>query len=104
MQKLRLRDLKGLGQKSEQDLIEVGVTSPTELHNIGAVCAFMKLHKANKPKPSLNFLYALVGAIENKHWTEITRTEKSNLLMQIEGHRELEELFASENADTNGSV
>lgn len=63
---------------------------------MGAVRAFLKLKKDAHSKPSLNFLYALVGAVENRHWIDIARTEKGRLLMDLEGYRELEELLRDE--------
>ncbi|PCJ37831.1 MAG: competence-specific regulator [Moraxellaceae bacterium] len=90
---LKLRDLKGLGPKSEKCLIEIGINTPEKLEEIGAVRAFIKLKNECSTKPSLNFLYALVGALENQHWAEIAKTEKERLLMDLEGYRELEEMF-----------
>jgi len=88
-----LRELKGLGSKSEQCLHEIGINTPEELQRIGAVRAFIRLRKESSIKPSLNFLYALVGALENRHWTEIAKKEKGRLLMELEGYRELEEIL-----------
>jgi len=33
----------------------------------------------------MNFLYAMVGALENKHWIKIAKTERERLLMELEG-------------------
>ena len=38
----RLRDLQGLGPKSEALLIEVGITTVEELRALGAVRAFIR--------------------------------------------------------------
>lgn len=92
----RLRDLHGLGPKSEAWLQEVGINSPDELRAIGAVRAFIRLKKECSTKPSLNFLYAMVGAIEGEHWLNIAQNEKGRLLMELEGYRELEEMLKSE--------
>ena len=90
---VKLRDLKGLGQKSEEWLHEVGILTPDDLRSIGAVRAFMKLKKGCSVKPGLNFLYAMVGAIEEKHWAEIAKNEKSRLLTELEGYRELKQML-----------
>lgn len=91
-----LSKLKGLGPKSEKCLNEIGINTKEELENIGAVRAFIKLKKECSVKPGLNFLYAMVGALENKHWTNIARSEKGRLLMELEGYSELEEILKSE--------
>ena len=96
----RLRDLPGLGPKSEEWLTEVGIKTPEQLKKIGAVEAFIKLKNESRSKPSLNFLYALVGAIEGEHWLRIAKTEKSLLLMELDGYDELEKLFKEEGIQT----
>ena len=91
-----LSKLKGLGPKSEKSLNEIGVYTKQDLERIGAVKIFIKLKNECSTKPSLNFLYALVGAIENKHWADIAKSERSRLLMELEGYKELEEILKAE--------
>ncbi|QYZ68012.1 MAG: TfoX/Sxy family protein [Gammaproteobacteria bacterium (ex Lamellibrachia satsuma)] len=90
----RLCDLKGLGKKSEQCLNEIGVYTRTDLEKIGAVGAFLKMRSECRVEPSLNFLYAMVGALEDKHWQKIAKEEKGRLLMELEGYKELEALLS----------
>ncbi|WP_020408356.1 TfoX/Sxy family protein [Hahella ganghwensis] len=71
---MRLRDLQGLGPKSEQQLMAVGITSPEQLREIGPIRAYLTLVNESATRPSLNFLYALVGAVEGRCWTDIART------------------------------
>jgi len=92
----KLRDLKGLGPKSEKLLIEVGIHTEKELREIGAIRAFIRLKRESNTKPSLNFLYAMVGALEGEHWLNIARHEKGQLIMELEGYRELEKLLNTE--------
>lgn len=92
----KLTDLAGLGPKSEAWLIEVGIKTPDDLKAIGAIRAFIKLKKECSVKPSLNFLYALVAAVEGKHWIKVARSDKGRLLMELEGYRELEQIFKEE--------
>ena len=92
----KLRDLKGLGPKSEMLLIEVGINTEQELRELGAVRAFIRLKKECSTKPSLNFLYAMVGALEGEHWLNVAKHEKGQLLMELEGYKELEALLNSE--------
>jgi len=93
---LKIQELKGLGPKSEEQLRAVGIHTPEDLAQLGAVGAFMKLKAQKGAAPSLNFLYAMVGALENKHWTDISKTDKAHLLMEIEDHQALEAVMKSE--------
>lgn len=92
----KLRDLPGLGPKSEQCLINAGISTPGALRKIGAIAAFEQLRKATGKAPSLNFLYALVGALENRDWRDIAQQDKQRLLMELEGYQALEALFDTE--------
>ena len=88
-----LSKLKGLGPKSEKCLNEVGIFTKDDLVKAGAVKIFIQLQNESTNRPSLNFLYALVGAIENRHWADIAKTEKSRLLMELEGYKEMQDLL-----------
>ena len=94
---MRLRELKGLGPASEKQLAEVGIDSPEQLTDLGAIETFQRLlrqaEEAGSNPPSLNFLYALVGALEDRHWIDIAQEEKYQLLMALEGYQELEKQF-----------
>lgn len=85
-----LSNLKGIGPKSEKCLNDIGIFTKSELETIGPARAFIKLRKECAVKPSMNFLYAMVGALENQHWANIARKEKGRLIMELEGYRELE--------------
>ncbi len=91
-----LSKLKGLGPKSEKWLNEIGIATEDQLRELGAVEAFVRLKNECSVKPGLNFLYAMVGALENVHWTRIAKSEKGRLLMELEGYRELEEILKQE--------
>ena len=91
-----LAKLKGLGPKSEKCLNEIGINSKNDLADIGPVKAFIKLRNQCSTKPSLNFLYAMVGALEGKHWAKVARSEKSRLLVELDGYQELEKLLKAE--------
>ncbi len=91
-----LAELKGLGPKSEKCLLEIGIRTKDELKEIGAVRAFIKLKKESTTNPSLNFLYALVGALEDKHWTDIAKEEKGRLVLEVDGYEDLEKMLKKE--------
>ncbi len=90
---MTLKKLKGLGPKSEKLLNEVGIHTRQELAALGAVSVFIRLERECSIKPSLNFLYAMVGALEDRHWIDIAKTEKSRLLIELDGGREFDRIF-----------
>lgn len=90
---MKLRELQGLGPKSEKCLNDIGIFTKEDLEKIGPIKAYIKLRDESKTKPSLNFLYAMVGALENENWVNIAQNEKGRLIMELDGYRELQELF-----------
>jgi DNA transformation protein and related proteins len=86
--RLRIRDLRNLGTKSEAMLSEVGIYSADELRRRGAVEAFFQLKRVGSTT-SLNTLWALAGALEpwpeGRHWREIARGDaRLSLLLALE--------------------
>jgi DNA transformation protein len=86
--KLRIRDLRNLGVKSEQLLADIGVYTADELRRQGAVRCFAELKRAGVA-PSLNLLWALAGALdpwpEGTHWREVARGEaRLSLLLAVD--------------------
>lgn len=94
-----LSKLKGLGPKSERCLNEIGIRTKNDLERIGPIQAFLRLRTECSTKPSLNFLYAMVGALEGKHWADIAKSEKGRLLLELEGYQELERILKSEGVE-----
>lgn len=88
-----LKDLPGLGPKSEQMLKKVGIHTQDELFQLGPVNAYLRLQRESTTKPSLNFLYALVGAVEGRPWQQVAQQDKARLLMELEGLAELEKMI-----------
>ena len=86
--KLRIRDLRNLGTRSEQILGAIGIRTADELRRQGAVRTYAELKRAGS-KPSLNMLWALAGALEpwpeGTHWREIAHGEsRLSLLLAVE--------------------
>jgi DNA transformation protein len=86
--KLRIRDLRNLGARSEQILGAIGIRTADELRRQGAVRTYAEL-KRSGAKPSLNMLWALAGALEpwpeGTHWREIAHGEsRLSLLLAVE--------------------
>jgi hypothetical protein len=86
--RLRIRDLRNLGAKSEQMLHQIGIYSADELRRRGAVRAFAELKRAGVTS-SLNMLWALAGALEpwpeGQHWREVAHSgSRLSLLLALE--------------------
>ncbi len=82
---IRLSDLRNLGALSARGLPQIGVTTPEELRRRGAIATYVEL-KRNVAGVNVNALYALAGALENRHWLEIARARKLELLLQVEDY------------------
>ncbi len=80
---MKLAELRGLGVKSAAILNKVGVYNKEDLDELGAVATYIKLYAVMQHKPSLNFLYALVGAIEDRDWRDVAKQDREDLLAQL---------------------
>ena len=74
---------KGLGPKSRQMLHAVGIADETQLRQHGAVAAYAKV-KRSQVGASLNLLWALEGFLNDKDWREVSRTERTRLLLALD--------------------
>ena len=86
-----LEPLPGLGPVSAQWLVQIGIRSHRDLVNMGALAAYLKL-KRSGVNTGLNMLYALVGAVERRHWTDVAKTEKTRLLNELKAVQEFDAL------------
>jgi DNA transformation protein len=77
--KLRIRDLRNLGPRSEELLAQVGIRSADGLRRRGAVEAYLALRRIGATR-SLNMLWAMVGALdpwpEGRDWREVAASER----------------------------
>ncbi|MBI9072834.1 MAG: TfoX/Sxy family DNA transformation protein [Melioribacteraceae bacterium] len=71
--------MKNLGPESRKKLEEVGIFNYKDLLQFDSISVYVEVKK-KFPDTSLNFLWALEGAIQNKDWRDITKSEKQNLL------------------------
>ena len=92
--------LKGLGPTSMYQLKAIGINSKEDLQSLGAIPTYLKLKKHYK-NISLNFLYAMVGVLEDKHWRVIAATQREQLLLQIDGYAKLAASSGSTPASDN---
>lgn len=94
----RLRDLPGLGPKSEAMLDEIGIKDDADLRRIGPVRAFLMLRKQGR-NPSLNLLYAMTGALNGKNWLEVAQSQRVELLLELDGFADLKRMFEAANVE-----
>lgn len=78
------RDVKirNVGPKSAAWLRQVGVRTAEDLVRVGPVEVFLKVKRAGF-RPSLNLLYAMAGAIDDCHWTDLSDERKSALMLDL---------------------
>lgn len=78
------RDVKirNVGPKSAAWLRQVGVRTAEDLIRVGPVEAFLKVKRAGF-RPSLNLLYAMAGAIDDCHWTDLSEERKAALIQAL---------------------
>jgi DNA transformation protein len=86
--RLRIRDLRNLGPRSEAQLASVGIATVQQLRERGAVDAYLALRRAGVTR-SLNALWAMAGALEpwpeGRAWQEVASSEdRLPLLLEVE--------------------
>lgn len=64
-------------------LISAGIRSEPKLREMGAVPAYLAV-KAAGCKPSLNLLWAIESALTNRDWQDISRDERTSLLILLD--------------------
>lgn len=89
----KISELQGLGPKSELWLNQIGLFTRSDLEQVGAVGAFIKLSEHHGKQPSLNMLYAMIGALEDTHWATIAKNDRERLLNELQEYKDLEALF-----------
>ena len=80
-------------------LNQVGIYTESELRAVGAIPAFLRLRDHADIKPSLNFLYALVGALEGRHWSEVAQKDRQRLLFELDDYQQLLSILGADNSD-----
>ena len=75
----KLSDMPNIGHELEERLTNIGVTSPSQLIEMGSIKAFQLLHAADRTS-CINMLYALEGAVQNIRWHKLEKSTKQELL------------------------
>ncbi|MDF3029490.1 MAG: transcriptional regulator [Moraxellaceae bacterium] len=78
-----LSELQGLGPKSCAWLAQIGITTADQLRARDPFEVYARLC-AQVPGMSLNMLYALIGAIEDRHWQDVRREQRTTILLRLE--------------------
>lgn len=81
--KLKIRDLKGFGPKSEEIFAQIGIHSAEEFLNSDPFELYAKL-KSTVKGTGLNSIYAMIGAQEDIHWQEVAQTRKEEILIRLD--------------------
>ena len=78
-----IQKLRNLGKASTHMLEVAGIKTADQLRVQGAVAAYLAVKRAGCA-PSLNLLWALEGALTNRDWKAVAKTDRLTLLMQVE--------------------
>ncbi|HZW26025.1 MAG TPA: TfoX/Sxy family protein [Gallionella sp.] len=75
--------LSNFGPKSQQMLAKAGIHTIEQLHELGAVRAYVQVKRSGACS-SLNLLWAMEGALSGRHWQEVARHDRLRLLLELE--------------------
>ena len=78
-----LLELKNIGKTSAQWLNAVGIRTIDQLRTTGSVASYCKIRDRGF-KVSKVLLYALAGALNDAHWSELTNDQKNSLLQEVD--------------------
>jgi len=67
-----LRAMPSLGKASAELLVDVGITTPGKLKQVGAVEAWRRLRFAHGKRVTVTWIYALEIAIQGIPWRELS--------------------------------
>ncbi|OFZ28287.1 MAG: hypothetical protein A2622_04080 [Bdellovibrionales bacterium RIFCSPHIGHO2_01_FULL_40_29] len=72
----RLTDLKNIGPETERAMLKAGVKTLDQFVKMGWEKAMIRLCKVNPKNNHSLFAYALIGALQNKMWNQISEADK----------------------------
>jgi DNA transformation protein and related proteins len=75
--------VRNLGPKSRAWLAQLGIHDLEALRRNDPFRLYARLLEMGVPA-SLNLLYALIGAAEDRDWREVQRTERSGILLRLD--------------------
>lgn len=74
---------QGLGPRSREQLAAVGIHTPAELQACDAFEVYARI-KARWPAANRNLVYALLGAQEGRHWLDVARERRTEVLLRLD--------------------
>lgn len=74
-----LRAMPSLGKASAELLVDVGITTPEMLRQVGAVEAWRRLRFAHGKRVTVTWIYALDIAIQGIPWKELSEARSAKL-------------------------
>ncbi len=75
--------MQNLGPASRAQLKAIGIDTLEQLRACDPYVVYAKL-KQHNAKVSLNFLYAIIGAQEGRHWLEIKKERRLEIVLRLE--------------------
>ncbi len=75
--------MQNIGPASRAQLAALGIDTLEQLRAYDPFALYAQLKQIN-PKVSLNFLYAIIGAQEGRHWLEIKKERRLDILLHLE--------------------
>jgi DNA transformation protein and related proteins len=78
-----LASLRGLGPMSVAMLGEAGIDTTAKLKANDPFALYLKI-KRKRGNVSINLLYALIGAIEDRDWRDVARTDRTAILLTLD--------------------
>jgi DNA transformation protein and related proteins len=78
-----LSELRGLGPRSVEMLVQVGINTSAQLRNADLFELYRRI-KTQHPRTSLNLLYAMIGAVDGADWRDIAKERRSEILMRLD--------------------
>jgi hypothetical protein len=84
-----ITSLRNLGPASAAWLRNVDIRTVGDLKQLGAVLAW-KIVRQRHPEANLLLLHALHAALEDRHWQDLSKEEKSALKAEAERPLEME--------------
>ena len=82
-QLVAVSDLINLGPESSELLGRVGIEDRRALEELGSVGAYVEIHRKGL-RPTLNFLFALEGALRNVPWTQLPHHVRASLTLEAD--------------------
>ena len=78
-----LSDMHGLGPAALRILVAAGITTVAGLRDCDPFLVYATA-KRNHSRVNINFLHAIIGAIEDRDWREVARTDRTRILLRLD--------------------